>query len=163
MPGAHGRGARCGDLLVDLADLLVQFAGVEAFTSEGVPVGLGLGPVGDRGPLVFGGRVGVDDGFVVEVPAFAALRGPQDPGPLGTGWADRGQGVPARDQHLLDVAGVDVGPAQLDRAQAGAVLGRQVLDHGAGQRQRHPLGPRSPPRGHQAPSQSVPSLSNGPA
>ena len=27
----------------------------------------------------------------------------------------------------------------------------------------HPLGPRRPPRGHQAPSQSVPSVSNGPA
>jgi hypothetical protein len=47
-----------GDLLVQLADPLVQFAGVEAFAGEGVPVGLGLGPVGDRGPLVFGGRVG---------------------------------------------------------------------------------------------------------
>jgi hypothetical protein len=122
-----------------------------------------LGPVGDCDPLVFSGRVGVDDGFVVEVPAFAALRGAQDPGPFGARRADRGQGVPARDEDLLDMAGVDVGAAQLDRSQAGAVLGGQVLDHGAGQRQRHPLGPRRPCRGHQAPSQSVPSVSKGPA
>ena len=118
-----------GDLLVQLADPLVQLASVQTFTGEGVPVGLRLGPVGDRGPLVFGGRGGVDDGFVVEVPAFAALRGPQDPGPFGARRADRGQGVPARDEDLLDVAGADVGAAQLDRPQAGAVLGSQIPDH----------------------------------
>jgi hypothetical protein len=83
---------------------------------------LRLGPVGDRGPLVLAGRVRVDDRFVIEVPAFAALRGPQGPGPLGAGRADRGQGVPAGDEDLLDVTGVDVGAAELDRAQAGAVL-----------------------------------------
>ena len=88
-----------------------------------------LGPVGDCDPLVFSGRVGVDDGFVVEVPAFAALRGAQDPGPFGARRADRGQGVPARDEDLLDVAGVDVGAAQLDRPQAGAVLGSQIPDY----------------------------------
>ena len=137
--------------------------GVEAFAGQEVPAFLRLGPVGDQRPLVLRRRVRVDDGFVVEVPAFAALRGPQDPGPLGAGRAHRGQGVPARDEDLLDVAGVDLGPAQLHRPQAGAVLGGQVLDHLAGQRCGHPLGPRRPPRGHQAPSQSVPSVSNGPA
>jgi hypothetical protein len=71
--------------------------------------------------------------------------------------------VPAGDEDLLDVAGIDVGATQLDRAQAGTVLGGQVLDHGAGQRHGHPLGPRRPARSHQAPSQSVPSVSNGPA
>ena len=149
--------------LVQLADPLVQLAGIEAFAGQEVPAFLRLGPVGDQCPLVLGRRVRVDDGFVVQVPAFAALRGPQDPGPLGTGRAHRGQGVPARDEDLLDVAGVDLGPAQLHRPQAGAVLGGQVLDHLAGQRHRHPLGPRRPPGGHQAPSQSVPSVSNGPA
>ena len=108
-------------------------------------------------------RVWLDDRFTVEVPAFAALRGAQQPGPFGARRAHRGQGVPAGDQHLLDVAGVYVGAAQLDRPQAGAVLGSQILDHSAGKRQRHPLGPRRPSRGHQAPSQSVPSVSNGPA
>ena len=72
-----------GDLLVQLADPLVQLAGVEAFTGQEVPACLRLGPVGDQVPLVLRRRVRVDDGFVIEVPAFAALRGPQDPGPLG--------------------------------------------------------------------------------
>jgi hypothetical protein len=93
---------------------------------------LHLGAVGDRGPLFRGGRVGFDDGFAVQVPAFAALRGPEQLGSFGAGRADRGQGVPARDQDLLDVAGVEVGAAELDRALAGAVLGGQVLDHGPG-------------------------------
>ena len=131
--------------------------------ARSVPACLRLGPVGDQVPLVLRRRVRVDDGFVVQVPAFAALRGPQDPGPLGAGRAHRGQGVPARDEDLLDVAGVDLGPAQLHRPQAGAVLGGQVPDHLRASGIGHPLGPRRPPRGHQAPSQSVPSVSNGPA
>ena len=135
-----------GDLLVQFADPLVQLAGVEALTGQKVPAFLRLGAVGDQVPLLLGRRVRVDDGFMVEVPAFAALRGPQDPGPLRARRAHRGQGVPARDQDLLDVAGVDLGPAQLHRPQACAVLGGQVLDHLAGQRCRHPLGPRRPPR-----------------
>ena len=110
--GEHGAAhPGVGDLLVQLADPLVQVGDVEAFAGEGVAVGLGLGAVGDLGPLLFGGRVRVDDGFVVEVPAFAALRGAQQPGPFGAGRADRGQGVPAGDEDLLDVAGVDVGAA----------------------------------------------------
>ena len=100
-----------GDLLVQLADPLVQVARVEAFTGQGVPVGLRLCPVADCGPLVLRGRVRVDDGFVVQVPAFAALRGPQDPGPLGARQTHRGQRVPARDENLLDMAGVDLGAA----------------------------------------------------
>ena len=154
-----------GDLLIQLADSGVQVAGVEAFASEEVPAFLRLGPVSNQCPLVLGSRVGVDDELLVEVPAFAALRGPQDPGSFGTRRAHRGQSVPARDQHLLDVASVDLGPAQLHRAQARAVLGGQILDHGAGERHRHPLGPRRPPccPSHQAPSQSVSSVSKGPA
>ena len=85
-----------GDLLVQFADPLVQLAGVQAFVGQGVPVGLRLGPVGDRDPLVLRRRVGIDDGFVVEVPAFATLRGSQDPGPLGAGRAHRGMGLPGQ-------------------------------------------------------------------
>ena len=152
-----------GDLLVQLADPLLQLSRVEAFVGERVPVGLGLGAVGDQGPLLGGGRVGVDDGLVVEVPAFAALGGPQDPGAFGAGRADRGQGVPAGDEDLLDMAGVDLGAAQLHRPLAGAVLGGQVLDHIPRQRHRHPLRPCPPPvrPGHQPPSTSP--ASNGPA
>ena len=112
--------------------------------------------------LLLSRRVRVDDRFAVQVPAFAALRGAQDPGPLGARRAHRGQGVPARDQHLLDVAGVDLGPAQLHRPQAGAVLGGQLLDHVPGQRHGHPLGPRRPRRGHQSPSGRS-AVSKGPA
>ena len=50
-----------------------------------------------------------------------------------------GQGVPARDEHLLNVAGVEIGAAELDRADARAVLDGQVLDHLPGQRHGHPL------------------------
>jgi hypothetical protein len=64
------------DLLIQLADPLVQLAGVEAFTGEGVPVGLCLGPGGDCGPLVLSRRIRVDDGLLVEMPAFAALGRP---------------------------------------------------------------------------------------
>ena len=152
-----------GDVFVELVNPLVQLLCVEAFTGEGVPVGLHLGPVSDQCPMLLGGRVRVDDRFMVEVPAFAALGGPQDPGAFGAGRADRGQGVPARDEDLLDVAGVDFGAAQLHRPLARAVLGGQVLDHVPGERHRHPFRPcPSPVRsGHQSPSRS--SVSNGPA
>src|ERR1017187_6092498 len=68
------------DLLVQLLDLLVVVGGVEAFGGQGVPVGLRLGAIGNLGPLFPGGRVGFDDGFAVQVPAFAALRGPEQLG-----------------------------------------------------------------------------------
>ena len=134
-----------GDLLVQLADPLLQLGRVEALIGEGVPVGLGLGAVGDQGLLLGGGRVGFDDGFLVEVPAFAALGGAQDPGAFRTGRADRGQGVPAGDEDLLDMAGVDLGAAQLHRPLARAMLDSQVLDDIPGQRHRQPLRPRPPP------------------
>ena len=124
------------DLLVQLADPLVQLCGVEAFGGQGVPVGLGLGPVSDVGLLLVVGRVRLDDRLVIQVPAFAALCGAQQPGPFGARRADRGEGVPAGDEDLLDVAGVDVGAAQLDRPQAGAVLGGHFFDHVPGQRCR---------------------------
>ena len=151
-----------GDLLIQLADPGLQVAGVEACAGEEVTAFLRLGPVGDQRPLLFRRRVWVDDGFVVQVPAFAALRGPQDPGSLGARRAHRGQGVPARDEDLLDMAGVDLGPAQLHRPQAGAVLSGQVLDHVAGQRCGHPLGPRRPSGGHHSPSGRS-AVSKGPA
>ena len=105
---------------------------------------LGFGAFLDPPLLVLGGRVRGDVGFVLEVPAFPALRRPQRPGPLGAGRADVRQGVPARDEHRVYLAGVQVGAAQLDRADAGAVLDGQVLDHFPGQRHRHPLRPGRP-------------------
>ena len=87
---------------------------------------------------------GVMVGFVLEVPAFPALRRPQRLGPLRAGRADAGEGVPARDEHGVFLAGVQVGAAQLDGADAGAVLDGQVLDDLPGQRHGHPLRPRRP-------------------
>ena len=112
-PGREHGAAHPGvaDLLVQLEDPLVQFCGVEAFGGQGVPVGLGLGPVSDMGLLLVVGRVRLDDWLVIQVPAFAALRGAQQPGPFGARWAHRDQGVSAGDEDLLDVAGVDVGAA----------------------------------------------------
>ena len=43
---------------------------------------------------------------MVEVPAFAALSGPEDLGPFGARRADRGEGVPTGDEHRLGVAGL---------------------------------------------------------
>jgi hypothetical protein len=48
-----------------------------------VAAGLDFGAVFDPPFLVIGGRVGLEVGFAVEVPAFAALRGAQALGPLG--------------------------------------------------------------------------------
>lgn len=47
--------------------------------------------------------------------------------------------MPAGHEHLLDGAGVQVGPAQLHRADAGAVLDGQVLDDLTGERHGQPL------------------------
>ncbi len=71
-------------------------------------------------------------GFVLEVPAFPALCGAQGPGAVGAGRADAGQGVAAGHEHLVHGPGVQVGAAQLDGADARAVLDGQVLDDFAG-------------------------------
>jgi hypothetical protein len=39
------------------------------------------------------------------------------------------EGVPAGDKNLVHLTGVEVGAAELDRADARAVLDGQVLDH----------------------------------
>ena len=49
--------------------------------------------------------------------------------------------MPAGDEDLVDLAGVEVAAAQLDRPDAGAVLDGQVADDIAGQRQGEPLAP----------------------
>ena len=51
-----------------------------------------------------------------------------------------GEGVPAGDEYLLDLAGVDVGAAELDRADAPAVGDGQLAHHIAGERHGQPLG-----------------------
>src|SRR5208283_5332861 len=73
----------------------------------------------------------------------------------GAGRAHAGEGVPAGHEHLFHGAGVEIGAAQLYRADARAVLDGQVLDDLAGQRHGQPFGPRLPYFGL---SQSSPSF-----
>ena len=167
-PGGEHRTAHpgLGDLLVQGPDLLVQVGGVQARGGEGVPVGLRLGAVGDPLPLVIGRRVRLDHGFVVQVPALPALGRPECLRALGARRADRGEGVPAWHEHLLDPACRHVGAAELDRPQARPVLGGQVLDDVPGQRHREPLGagpPALPRLGHSSPPASSSALSQAAA
>ena len=130
--------------LVELRGQFVQVAGVLPAVGGLVAHRLRLGPFLDPPLLVLGGLVRVDDRFVVQVPAFPALRGPQGPGAFRARRAHGGQGVPARDQDLLHRPGAQVGAAQLHGADAGAVLDGQVPDDFTGQRHRQPFGPGRP-------------------
>ena len=76
-----------------------------------VAVPLDVGAQFDPHPLFVVGLVGLDDGLTVEVPALPALRRPQVLGSFGAGRADRGEGVPAGDEHRFGLAGVQVGAA----------------------------------------------------
>lgn len=155
-----------GDLLVQLADLLVQVGCVHARGGEGIPVGLRLSTVGDPLPLLIGRRVRLDHWFVFEVPALPALGRPECLRALGARRADRGEGVPAWHEHLLDPACRYVGAAELERPEARPVLGGQVLDDVPGQRHREPLGacPAALSRlGHQSPPGSSSVLSQAAA
>ena len=119
---------RFGDLLVQLGDELVKVGRVLPGLGGLVAELLRFGALLDPPLLVVGGRVRGDAGFVLEVPAFPALRCAQRPGLFGAAGADVRQGVPAGDEHNIYLAGVEVGAAQLDRADAGAVLDGQVDD-----------------------------------
>ena len=135
--------AGSGDLLVQLADELVEVERVLSGRLGLVAGLLGVGAHRDPPLLVIDSRVGSQVGFVLELPPLPALHGPQGPGAFGAGRAGMGQGVPAGDEHLVHLAGVEVGAAELDRTDAGSVLDGQVFDHLAGQRRRHPLSARA--------------------
>ena len=131
-----------GDLLVQLGVQLRPSSPVSCpAASAWSRSGWGLGAVLDPHALYVVGLVGGDDGLGVQVPALAALRGPQRLGSLGAGWADGGEGVPARDEHLLDLAGVYVGAAELDGTDAAAMGDGQVADDITGERHGQPLRP----------------------
>jgi len=119
---------------------LVQLAGVLARGLGLVAPGLGLGAFLDPHPLYVVGLVGLDDGLAVEMPAFPALGCPQRLGPFGARGADGGEGVPARDEHLGDLAGLDVGAAELHRPHAPAIGDGQLADHGTSERHGQSLG-----------------------
>ena len=69
------------DFLVQFGEQLVQVLGVFAERRGLVAAGLDVGALLDPPFLVIGGGVGLEVGFMVEVPAFAALRGAQVLGP----------------------------------------------------------------------------------
>jgi len=114
--------AAAGDFLVQLARELIEFVGVAVVGVGSVACGLrGRAPL-DPHALHFVRRAGLEDGFVVEVPALAALRCPQGLGAFGAGRAHAGEGVPARHENVFGAPSVQVGFAELDRADAAAVV-----------------------------------------
>ena len=129
--GGHHLAAHtgAGDFLVQVGIQLIQLSRVLPGRLSVVACGLMLGALLDPHPLHLVGLVSLDAGLVVEVPPLPALGRAQGLGPLSAGGADRGEGVPARDEHLLDLAGLGVGPAELDRSHAPAVGDGQLADH----------------------------------
>ena len=89
--------------------------------------------------------------FVLEMPAFPALLGAQRLGAFGARGADGGEGVPARDHDLLNLAGVQVGAADLDGTDAPATGDGQV-----------PERPRGPAATAPAPGQQAQGPGRGP-
>jgi hypothetical protein len=95
---------------------------------------LGLGALFDPHALLAVGSVWLDHRFVVEVPAFPALGGPQCPLAFRARWTDGGEGVPARHEHLFGLADFKVGTPELDGPHAPAVLDGELADDITGQR-----------------------------
>jgi hypothetical protein len=132
---------RASDFHVQIGDQLIQLAGVLPRLGGAVAVGLGLGAVlyPHRLHLIRRWRIG--DGFSVQVPAFPTLGGPEVLGAFRARRADVGEGGPAGDEHVVDFAGLGVDAAELDRAQAGAVILGDRAHRIAGGGLGHPLGP----------------------
>ena len=80
-----------------------------------VALALRVGAALDPHALLVAGLVRRDDGLVIEMPPFAALRRARRLGAVGAGRADRRERVAARDGHMRGMAGVQVGAAELDR------------------------------------------------
>ena len=84
------------DLFIEFAEQLVQVLAVLPRSHGTVTLGLDVGALLDPPLLVMGGRVGLEVGFTVEVPAFAALRGAQVLGAFGARRADARRGCARR-------------------------------------------------------------------
>ena len=151
------RGRRCRaarDRLisrVQVVDQFIQLGGVLPGVGRAVPVGLGLGAVLDPHGLFVVGRGCGRDGLGVQVPPFPALAGAQVLGPFRARRAHAGQRGTAGHEDLVHLAGVGVGAAELDRAQARAVVRRRPSGPHRGQSD----GPSS------RPGCQVPGLSQG--
>ena len=114
-PGAPEFGVQVGNQLIQVGRVLPGLDGV-------VTVGLGLGAVLHPHCLHFVRGRWAGDGFGVQVPALPALSGPQILGPFRAWRAEIGEGGPAGNEYLLDIARLGVGAAELDRTQAGPVI-----------------------------------------
>ncbi len=147
-----GEGAADAGLVefgVDLDEQRGEFVGLR---SGGLGVGLGqVGPQFGEVLLRGGGGVGFEDGFLGEVPAFAALGGAQAALAFGAAGAEARAGGTAGDVDELGVAGGGVGAAQSHRPDADAVFLGDLAEHGTGQ--GHPGPFRVGVSGHQRSSE----------
>jgi len=125
--------AAAGDFVVQFAGELVQFARVLSVGFGAVTACLCGGAPFDPHALQLVRVVRLEDGFVVEVPARAALGRPQGLGAFGAGRAYGREGVPAGDEDLFLASGAQVGLAELDRADAAAVVDGELAHHVAGE------------------------------
>jgi len=133
-------GARLLERVVNLFDDLVHIGRVLAGSVRLGPGAFQVGPHSRQVPLLWRGRVRVENRFAPQVPALAALRDPQPPGPLGTRRAlDRQRGS-ARQIHHGRFTGDQVDPADRDRPDTDAVIDRGRSDHIPNQRHPGPLG-----------------------
>jgi hypothetical protein len=132
---AHAGGV---DLLVEFGDGRVQVFDGFAGCGGVVALLLDIGAEADQPPLIVIGFIGDDGGFVVQVPALAALGHPQMPIPLGTRRTLARQGRPTRHIDDLGFAGRGIDALERDGPDAHPVLDGDGLDHITGQRLRHP-------------------------
>jgi hypothetical protein len=89
------------DFLVQFGEQLVQVLGVLPGCGGLITQCLSFRALLDPPFLVISGRVGLEVGFTVQVPAFPALRGAQVLGPFCARRADRREGMPARYEYLF--------------------------------------------------------------
>ena len=107
-----------GEFVVELGDELVELGGVVAVGDGRVAADLGVCPQGQPVLLGLVRRRGGEVGFVLEVPAVAALLFPQGLCAFGAGRASVLESGAAGQELVVDLAGGLVGAAELDRADA---------------------------------------------
>jgi len=129
-----------GELVIQGVEQLVELGCVLAVRKRFVAANLGGGPGGEPELLRLIRRGGGEVGFVVEVPAVAALLGPQRLGSFRARRADVLEGGAAGQQLIVNLAGRVVGAAELDGPDASACGFGQVTDGGGAQGHGQALG-----------------------
>jgi hypothetical protein len=133
-----------GQIFLHRLDQLIQVPGIPASGFAAVPLSAQSGEPCDQRLLILIGRAGIRYRLVLKMPAFPALLRAQSLRAISTRRLHRRKRRSARDHHLLPLTRRGTDPAQLHRADAGAVLYGNRLNHVTGQRLRHPLGTRLP-------------------